>query len=98
MRGLWGCVLRGVVGGGLGVGGRYGEWRSGSEKVKDGWRFVDKGGVIREGGMDEEMVDWGKEEGVEGLRGIIVEDVLRGEAERDWDEWSGEELGVLLVS
>lgn len=95
---FWGCVLTGVVPAPLAVPPTYAESSSGTQKLKDAWTLLDKPAVITDRGMHQEMLDWAKEQGLEGFRAIIVEDLLSAEADTDWHQSSPEDLALLLLT
>ncbi|MCV2515295.1 amino acid adenylation domain-containing protein [Bacillus subtilis] len=95
---FWGCVLTGVVPAPLAVPPTYAESSSGTQKLKDAWTLLDKPAVITDRGMHQEMLDWAKEQGLEGFRAIVVEDLLSAEADTDWHQSSPEDLALLLLT
>lgn len=95
---FWGCVLTGGVPAPLAVPPTYAESSSGTQKLKDAWTLLDKPAVITDRGMHQEMLDWAKEQGLEGFRAIVVEDLLSAEADTDWHQSSPEDLALLLLT
>ncbi|WP_276736066.1 non-ribosomal peptide synthetase [Bacillus sp. (in: firmicutes)] len=95
---FWGCVLAGIVPAPLAVPPTYAESSSGTQKLKDAWTLLDKPVVITDRDMHREMLDWAKEQGLEGFRAIAVENLLSSEAETDWHQSSPEDLALLLLT
>ncbi|MCY8131409.1 AMP-binding protein, partial [Bacillus spizizenii] len=95
---FWGCVLAGIVPAPLAVPPTYAESSSGTQKLKDAWTLLDKPAVLTDRDMHQEMLDWAKEQDLEGFRAIAVEDLLSAEAETDWHQSSPEDLALLLLT
>ncbi|MCY7785574.1 non-ribosomal peptide synthetase [Bacillus inaquosorum] len=95
---FWGCVLAGIVPAPLAVPPTYAESSSGTQKLKDAWTLLDKPTVITDQDMHQEMLDWAREQGLQGFRAIAVEDLLSAEAETDWHQSSPEDLALLLLT
>ncbi|MCO4850729.1 non-ribosomal peptide synthetase [Bacillus vallismortis] len=95
---FWGCVLAGVVPAPLAVPSTYAESSSGAQKLKDAWRLLDNPAVITDRDMQQEMLDWASEQGLEGFRAMTVENLLSAEAETDWHQSSPEDLALLLLT
>ncbi|MCY7822955.1 amino acid adenylation domain-containing protein [Bacillus spizizenii] len=95
---FWGCVLAGIVPAPLAVPPTYAESSSGTQRLKDAWMLLDKPAVLTDRDMHQEMLDWAKEQDLEGFRAIAVEDLLSAEAETDWHQSSPEDLALLLLT
>lgn len=95
---FWGCVSTGIVPAPLAVAPTYTESNSGTQKLKDAWTLLDRPPVITSRELLQEMIDWAKEQELEGFRAFAVEDLYRDEMETDWHQAHPEDLALLLLT
>ncbi|MEC1645619.1 non-ribosomal peptide synthetase [Bacillus halotolerans] len=95
---FWGCVSTGIVPAPLAVAPTYTESNSGTQKLKDAWTLLDRPPVITSRELLQEMIDWAKEQELEGFRVLAVEDLYRDEMETDWHQAHPEDLALLLLT
>ncbi len=95
---FWGCVSTGIVPAPLAVAPTYTESNSGTQKLKDAWTLLDRPPVITSRELLQEMIDWAKEQELEGFRALAVEDLYCDEMEADWHQAHPEDLALLLLT